>query len=171
MLILTPVWSAQMYRTARRVSSTPVYNHIHIPTASASAPPVILSGWPHPSPLRDFRQSRLAILDLTAEWPRSYVLDPLWQYHNAPAWDGNAPRIEDLRAAVVWALEKHRQGFPVLFHCVFGVGRSSTALCAFLVHAGYCPDWRAAYAVVKASRPQVRLNASFQRVLEAFRTS
>jgi len=57
---------------------------------------------------------------------------------------------------------------PILIHCAHGRGRSTTALCAALVKAGYHRTWQDAYAFISTKRPCVKLNAKMRAALESW---
>jgi len=53
-------------------------------------------------------------------------------------------------------------------HCAHGRGRSTTAMCAALVRAGVCRDWRSAFEECRRARPCVRLNKRMRTALDAW---
>ena len=107
-----------------------------------------------------------AVVDLTNEFPE---LSRRKKYLNLQVFDGNAPTLAQLDAACEFVAANAKLG-PVLVHCAFGVGRSTTVLCAALVFAGYAPDIDAAFRIIKKKRACVRLNAIMRSTLERWET-
>ena len=68
------------------------------------------------------------------------------------------PTPEQIDEGVAWALKQESAGRPVLIHCAHGHGRSATLLCAILIAKGEVGGMAEAVAVLKESRPRVRLN-------------
>jgi protein-tyrosine phosphatase len=90
------------------------------------------------------------IVDLTCEMS----LDPCGRdYINVPVLDLTLPERAALDAAVE-GIERLRANGRVLVCCALGVSRSATAVAAWLVATGRAPDADAAFARVRAARPQ-----------------
>jgi len=53
---------------------------------------------------------------------------------HVPVEDGYAPREEELHEIVMWIDEEINRGNPVLVHCYAGMGRSPTAIAAYLMY-------------------------------------
>eukprot|EP01137_Pigoraptor_chileana_P010759 Opistho-2@60763 len=105
----------------------------------------------------------VAVVDVTCELPRRAFRGG--RYLNIPSWDGMAPTVDQIDAAVLFVKDMRSQGRPVLVHCAFGIGRSSTVMCAVLTAMGMCPNWEAAYAYLSSKRRVVRLNARYKHAL------
>lgn len=63
-------------------------------------------------------------------------------------------------------IQKGLSSGSVLVHCVYGVSRSSTLVCAYLINQ-YGMNAKDAVEMVKAKRPQVNPNRGFLKVLES----
>jgi len=127
----------------RRLGSEPLTAEIH--------PGWLLGGWPHD---RALWSQWPAVVDLTCELPRRGPEQP---YLCLPTWDGTAPRQEDIRRGVAFAVEQRAKGRSVLVHCAAGHGRSATVLAAALVEAGLHATWQEAVAHMRSVRPGVGL--------------
>jgi len=107
-----------------------------------------------------------AIVDLTCEFAERGRCHPEDYYH-LPTWDGCPP--DHTRFAEVGRfLAKRAPRGPVVVHCAYGVGRSTTVLCAALVVAGHFQHWEQALKHVAERRPIVHVNASMRRALDQF---
>ena len=106
------------------------------------------------------------VVDLTNEFPE---LSHRNEYLNLQVSDGNAPTLAQLDAACEFVAANAKRG-PVLVHCAFGVGRSTTVLCAVLVALEYAPNIEAAFRMIKKKRACVRLDRTMRSALERWET-
>jgi protein-tyrosine phosphatase len=105
-----------------------------------------------------------AIVDLTTEFHERADTE---HYLNIPVWDGNPPSPQDIDTAAHFLALHATQG-PTLCHCAAGIGRSTTVLCAALVHAGKAKDYKEALGLIKSKRSIVRLNRKMENALQAW---
>lgn len=103
-----------------------------------------------------------AILDLTTEFPERGNAK---HYLNLPTWDGNAPSPARIQQGAEFIV-KHAKNGPCNIHCGYGVGRSTTVMCATLVVAGLYDNYLAAFEHIKTKRKIVRLNKHMRATLE-----
>lgn len=78
---------------------------------------------------------------------RRWVRTPA--YKAVLVFESWAPEVDDMRAAVDWALAQQAAGRPVFVHCTHGHGRSAVTACAILCAMGQAegPDEALAKAV------------------------
>jgi len=122
----------------------------------------ILEGWAMGGMFGDPARKWKAILDLTTEFPE---LGRAENYLNIPVWDGNPPSIHDIQKGADFLVQNSKDG-PVLCHCAFGIGRSTTLMCAALVLAGKANDYVDALVLIKQRRGIVRLNNKMRTALQ-----
>lgn len=104
-----------------------------------------------------------AVLDLTTEFSERADTD---HYLCLPVWDGNPPSPAQLEQGARFLSRHHRAAAgATMCHCAFGIGRSTTMLCAALIYDGHADTVEAALALIKEKRPIVRLNAKMRRSL------
>jgi len=103
------------------------------------------------------------IVNLCAE---CYDLDEIegrfgFEVYYLPIPDEGAPDLHDLRPLIAWIQAKIDTGDRILVHCRYGIGRTGTAVLAYLLSAGY--EFETARKVMKktpawpASRDQEEL--------------
>lgn len=102
-----------------------------------------------------------AVVDLTTEFPERCSTK---RYLNIPTWDGNAPSAENIEKAALHIVKNVEHG-PTLCHCAFGVGRSTTIMCAALVAGGKARNYTDAFHIIKRKRKVVRLNSQMKAAL------
>ena len=119
-------------------------------------------------------QTADAVIDLTCEFSERIECE---EYLCLPVWDGNAPSVRQLNHAVHFVKsylserekkrQKERKAKPpvVLVHCAFGVGRSTTVMCALMVALGLSKDVPEALKTIRKSRNIARLNGKMRRAL------
>jgi hypothetical protein len=126
--------------------------------------PVMVSDevWLGRLPGRRDRQPFVLVVDLCAELivPRSRPVRAF------PVLDLTAPEA-DLLAAAAAAIERGRQGGPVLVCCALGYSRSAAAVAAWLLATGREQDADAAIARVRAARPAIVLGHEARRAIAA----
>lgn len=105
-----------------------------------------------------------AVLDMTAEWPRSRYSERL-SYMACPQLDLLSPSVEQIQSAVL-ALNRLQSQGTVLIHCALGLSRSAVVAIAWLVQQKRAADISQAIEVVQKARPGVVLKESHRRVLE-----
>jgi len=106
-----------------------------------------------------------AVVDLTVEHSEKCPTTSGKDYLNVPVWDGNPPSVQQLDDICDFLISKSG---PKLIHCAFGVGRSTTAACAYLVKSGISEDWKSAFSLIKKQRTIVRLNKRMKASLQAW---
>lgn len=74
-------------------------------------------------------------------------------------------------AALLVLREARARGETALVHCAWGINRSVTTACTFLVAAGAFASFADALAAVKAARPQAGPHAQYVAWAEAFLAS
>eukprot|EP00123_Amoebidium_parasiticum_P020336 comp4783_c0_seq1/m.920 comp4783_c0_seq1/g.920 ORF comp4783_c0_seq1/g.920 comp4783_c0_seq1/m.920 type:complete len:244 (-) comp4783_c0_seq1:133-864(-) len=125
----------------------------------------IITSYPGPNADELLKYHPLAVIDATADLPRHPIFKNC-PYLNIPSLDGQAPLPEQVEMAAMWAAEKRKEGYIVLVHCAFGIGRSTLLLCAAMVAAGAMGTWEDAYAYIRERRPVVVLNPEYVRALK-----
>jgi len=105
-----------------------------------------------------------AVVDLTTEFSERCRCE---HYLNIPVHDGNPPSSAQFAEAVLFVKDHIEQG-PVLIHCAYGVGRSSTVAAACVLGLGRQRGALKAFESVKAGRPVARLNTRMQLALLKF---
>ncbi len=103
------------------------------------------------------------VVDLTAELPRVAPLPEGVRYRLVPTLDATAPTFEPFAAL---ARELASEPRPIFVHCAMGHGRSATFAAALLVARARARDALEAEALLRATRPGVRLHDE-QRALVA----
>lgn len=83
-----------------------------------------------------------------------------------PTVDDTAPTLEALQQGVAFITAMHQQGRKVYIHCAGGIGRATTMAMAYLMHRG--SSYEEALALIKQTRPFVRLQPSQAQQLRAF---
>lgn len=102
------------------------------------------------------------VVDLTTEMSERA---PSKRYLNVPLWDGNAPTTRQIEEAAK-VMAKGAVYGPSLIHCAFGVGRSTTLMCAALVVGGHAKNTGEAFLMIKEKRACVRLNSQMRGALK-----
>jgi len=103
------------------------------------------------------------ILDCTIEFPESCEYK---SYLCIPTYDGIPASPSKIEEAANYCVEARKNG-PVLVHCAYGRGRSTTILCAALVKAGIYKNWQDAYEIgIKPKRTVVGLKKLMKEHLE-----
>ncbi|MCS7270564.1 MAG: dual specificity protein phosphatase 23 [Gemmataceae bacterium] len=93
------------------------------------------------------------VISLTEEpLPRQWVNEAGLLLVHVPVPDMTAPTLEQLEQIVTTIHKANAAGLGVAIHCTAGLGRTGTALAAYLVSQGMNPD--AAIAEVRRLRPQ-----------------
>ncbi len=98
-----------------------------------------------------------AVLDLTAEYPRSAAIRGL-PYASIPMIDLLPPTAEETERAVAAYRELQGQG-PVLVHCALGMTRGAAVTAGILVAENRCASMAEALEHIRALRPEVTLSA------------
>ncbi|PSC71447.1 dual specificity phosphatase domain [Micractinium conductrix] len=137
----------------RRLSSEPSFSQV--------TDEYFIGAWP--SEMALVPTVHPAVLDVTCELPLQ-VVPPA--YLNLAVWDTHAPTAQQIETGVQWALAQRAVGRPVLVHCAHGHGRSATVLAAILIAEGKAKGASDAEALMKASRPRVRLNTRQRAALK-----
>lgn len=109
-----------------------------------------------------------SVLDVTCELPLQ-VQPPA--YLSIPVWDTHCPTPAQLDVAVLWAERQVAAGRTVLVHCAHGHGRSAAVLAAILIARGVAETPEEAEALMRAQRPNVKLNARQRRGVELWARS
>lgn len=162
-LILLNKAILSMYRKANS-SKTPVIQRIHDKGLWVGGYP---SGPEYDALCRNLRKKEdvtlpTVCIDLTCDLPR--LTDWEW-YANFQTWDGYPPTEDEIQAAAVLAKKYTEAHKPVLVHCTFGVGRSTTVMCGILVWLGLFPDWQSAFEHIKSQRPAAKLSQKYRERL------
>jgi len=105
------------------------------------------------------------VVDMTAELAAPAGLPEAVRYRCLPTLDGHAPRYEELRDLVA---EMAVFDGPIYVHCAAGHGRSATAAAALLLVRGAVADLPGAVALMRRSRPGVRLVRRQRRLAARF---
>ena len=138
--------------------------HGAAPTCIVASPnaPLYLCAWPSESFLRELGPTCL-VLDVTAEWGKARGPG---RFIGAPAIDGSLPTVAHIEQAVAVAADHHRRSVgPIVIHCLYGIGRSTSLTLALLVSLGICSSVDCALDYVKRLRPIVRVNRRYRKVL------
>ena len=154
LILLGPYHAALRSKLAMQLarSDEPLWNEV--------AERWFLGGWPA-SP-DDLPPSARAVLDITAELPRTHTDRA---YSCVRVWDTHAPSVADLDRAVAWARQQHAKG-GVYVHCAHGHGRSAAVLAACLLDAGAATDVDGAVRILQRARPRARLNTRQRRAVD-----
>ena len=104
----------------------------------------------------------VAVVDMTAEVPRTRRLDGSAAYLTLPTLDNASPTAAQLDRGVAF-IESHRGKGPVYVHCALGNGRAATMVAAWLLATGRARSVAEAEARLQAVRPSVGLSGA-QRV-------
>lgn len=83
--------------------------------------------------------------------PRDWINEAGLMLVHVPVEDMTAPTIEQLEQVVETIRKANAAGLGVAVHCTAGLGRTGTALAAYLVSHGYAAQ--AAIATVRNQRP------------------
>eukprot|EP00854_Cymbomonas_tetramitiformis_P012997 gene12997-15359_t len=110
------------------------------------------------------------VIDLTNEFNERASFAP-GGYMNVPTWDGSPPDEKQFDLIGDFIAERAEKAGPVIVHCAYGVGRSTTVLCAALVIAGKFRHFEDAYNHIREKRPIVRLNFGMRSALERWQTN
>lgn len=105
-----------------------------------------------------------AVLDLTAEYPRSAATDDL-PYASIPMIDLLPPTAEETERAIAAYRELQGHG-SVLVHCALGMTRSAAVAASILVAEKHCASMARALEHIRALRPEVTLSAEAVALLE-----
>lgn len=98
-----------------------------------------------------------AVYDINPIFPD----DPELIYLKIPVLDKPSEQIAThFEKAIDFIDESIQHGHGVLVHCVYGISRSSTLMCAYLMRK-HNMSVKIAIEYIKASRPQVNPNAGF----------
>lgn len=98
--------------------------------------------------------------------PRVWINEAgLMQVH-VPVPDMTAPTLEQLEQIVGTIRKAQAAGLGVAIHCTAGLGRTGTALAAYLVAEGMTPE--AAISHVRQLRPQSIETAEQEQAIRAF---
>ncbi|CAG9460118.1 unnamed protein product [Pedinophyceae sp. YPF-701] len=119
-----------------------------------AAPGWFIGGWP--SNASELPGQDVAVVDVTCELPRTHATGA---YFAVPTWDTTGPDPAAAAQAVDWALTQRQAGRAVLIHCAHGHGRSAAVMGAALVAMGLAGGAEEAQALMRRSRPLVRLNS------------
>ena len=104
-----------------------------------------------------------AVLDLTAEWPKSRFIKNQ-TYIACPRLDLVAPTVNELSESVE-ALNQLVKNGTVLIHCALGLSRSAIVLIAYLLQHGDAKDIEDAVKLVKKVRPNIVIHQGHYAVL------
>lgn len=133
-------------------------------TRRQPAPSEVVEGiWLGRLPGAQDEHGHVARLDLCAELP---ALAAPAAYCSLPLLDLIAPDGETCRQAAQ-AIERLRQHGPLLVCCALGYSRSATAVAAWLLYSGHCPDVDSAIQRIRQARPQVVLGPAQRAALQA----
>lgn len=116
--------------------------------------------------LGSFPRSRLpvnAVLDLTAEWPKSRFTKAL-HYIACPRLDLVAPTVDELTESVA-ALHELEQNGTVLVHCALGLSRSAIVVIAYLLQQKQANAIDDAIQLVANARPDIVIHNGHRTVL------
>ncbi len=84
-----------------------------------------------------------------------------------PTVDFTSPSLDDVKAAVAFIAEKHKQENAVYVHCKAGRGRSATIALCWLMQAHKCNP-ADAFRRLQGRRRQVSRNLATRRVVQQF---
>ncbi|PIF21663.1 phosphatase PAP2/dual specificity phosphatase family protein [Candidatus Pantoea floridensis] len=121
---------------------------------------ISLGGFPDKTPKQE------AVLDLTAEFHRSYGMRRAWCAH--PLMDLTVPDIGNISHAVAKLTELKKKHHTVLVCCALGLSRSATVMAAWLVAERHVSSVAQAIDHIKKQRPQVVLTSDHIQLLEHF---
>jgi hypothetical protein len=107
------------------------------------------------------------VVDMTAEFPARASVSACCDYTCLPTLDTALPDPGPFAAI---ARRVAQSESPVFVHCGVGHGRAATMAAAILLCRGVARTVPDAIRVLEAARPQVRLDESQRRFLEAFET-
>lgn len=122
------------------------------PPAVVVVPGIWLGGFPQELPA-----GTKAVLDLTAEYPRSAATRGV-PYASVPMIDLLPPAAEEMARAIAAYRELQAHG-PVLVHCALGMTRSAAVVAGILVTEKHCATITEALEHIRALRPEVTLSA------------
>jgi len=105
-----------------------------------------------------------AVVDMTCEHTERCSYE---YYLNLPIHDGNPPSTLQMLEAIAF-VKHHIPHGNVLIHCAYGIGRSACVASAVLFGLGRRLGPLEGFAVVKAGRPQCRLNSRMKMALLNF---
>jgi hypothetical protein len=107
--------------------------------------------------VRNITRIITAVYDLNPIFPH----DPDLIYLKIPVLDAPSEEIAaHFDKAIDFISESVKNGHGVLIHCVYGISRSSTLMCAYLMRK-HGMSQRSAIQYVKTKRPQVDPNSGF----------
>lgn len=107
--------------------------------------------------VRNITRIITAVYDLNPIFPN----DPDIIYLKIPVLDAPSEEIAaHFDKAIDFISESVKNGHGVLIHCVYGISRSSTLMCAYLMRK-HAMSQRNAIEYVKSKRPQVDPNSGF----------
>lgn len=105
------------------------------------------------------------VVDMTAELTVPVGVRERARYLCVPTLDGHVPSRDALRRLVDEMVDAEP---PVYVHCAAGHGRSATVAAAVLLARGQARDVEEAIAIMRRSRPGVRLMARQRRMAALF---
>ena len=112
-------------------------------------------------PLTDLPPGVGVVVDLTSEFAApSCVRTREGKYVCLPTLDGHAPSARALRALLDEVADNEG---PLYVHCAAGHGRSAMLAATLLVRRGHAADVDEAMALMRKSRPAVRLMPAQRR--------
>lgn len=107
-----------------------------------------------------------SVLDLTAEFSETKLLQAVPVYFCIPLLDRTAPTMPELLLGVEF-IEKRLRAGPVYVHCALGHGRSATVVAAWLMQSGKVGSAVEAEESLRRVRASVRLSSGQRKVLKA----
>jgi|GEM_PF-4464451 len=112
-------------------------------------------------------QGVVATLDLTCAFSEARPLREKTHYKNLAVLDLTAPSQEALLEAAIW-IHKQMDQDVVYLHCKIGYSRSVSVAVAYLLWSRQAASVDAAFAAIKAVRPQAVIRPEIKRAIENF---